>query len=416
MRIAVVSDFGAVGGAALAANRLTAALRKDSLNVGRFACKHVAEPDAGTYRWGVEPGLIRRQMIKVARIAAGGATEQLIMGPSRLNLLVSGLRAFEPDVISLHNVHQALSNARLVRQLTALAPVAWTLHDMWAMTGGCAYSFDCRGYENGCTICRDSEWPLSRWQQRTAHRQLAGRRMAYRSTTNLVFVTPSRWLADAGEHGVLSGHDVRVIPNGVDLQQFKPLDRALAKAALGIPSQAPVITFSAAWLSDHAKGLRALLEALPAVAARVPRLHLLTVGATEDDTLLEGAPVKLVRVGSLSSTRLMRLCYSCADVIALPSLADNLPNVAIEALACGAPCVAFAVGGVPEVVRPGRTGFLARPRDNVDLARNLVHALTMGPDESMELSAECRRVAEAEYGSDLYASRHVSLFEELASR
>ena len=111
----------------------------------------------------------------------------------------------------------------------------------------------------------------------------------------------------------------------------------------------------------------------------------------------------------------MRLCYNVADVYALPSLADNLPNTLLEALACGIPCVGFDVGGVGEVIRPGETGFLAPPESSESLAWSIHQVFELSPEAWQGLSQRCREVAETEYNLDQYARRHIDVFERLVS-
>ncbi len=106
------------------------------------------------------------------------------------------------------------------------------------------------------------------------------------------------------------------------------------------------------------------------------------------------------------------LSYAAADVFVLPTLAENLPNAAIESIACGTPVVSFDVGGMPDAVRHMETGYLAKLADAEALAEGIRTLLT---DEQLRntMSDRCREVAEREFSTDLEASRFVDLYAEV---
>jgi glycosyltransferase involved in cell wall biosynthesis len=108
--------------------------------------------------------------------------------------------------------------------------------------------------------------------------------------------------------------------------------------------------------------------------------------------------------------------YNAADVFVSSSLAENLPNVLVEACAAGTPSVAFDVGGCGEIVRDGENGFLAKSGDSSDLARCIAGVLGMVPARRQEMRLNCRRIAEAEYGLDRMVSRYESLGVMMLSR
>jgi glycosyltransferase involved in cell wall biosynthesis len=106
------------------------------------------------------------------------------------------------------------------------------------------------------------------------------------------------------------------------------------------------------------------------------------------------------------------LAYSAADVFVHPSRADNLPSTVMESIACGTPVVSFNVGGTPEMVRPGETGWLANEANASALAATLDQVcgeIAAGSN----LRNACRAVAETEYGDELQARRYISLFQSM---
>jgi glycosyltransferase involved in cell wall biosynthesis len=116
------------------------------------------------------------------------------------------------------------------------------------------------------------------------------------------------------------------------------------------------------------------------------------------------------QLGYLSDERLQRLAFAAADLFVFPSLADNLPLVLIEALACGTPIVAFDTGGIPELVRPMETGYLARYKDADDLSHG-IQMLLEDEDLRIRMGISCRQVAEAEYSLELQVQRYLAVYQ-----
>jgi glycosyltransferase involved in cell wall biosynthesis len=282
-----------------------------------------------------------------------------------------------------------------------------TLHDMWAFTGHCSHSFECQRWRTGCGRCphldtypavpRDAtaiEWRL---KQRTL------------GSTPMTVVSPSRWLADLASQSLLQRYPVIVIPNGLDTETYSPQPVPFARDVFGIPHDATVVMHGSANLADTAKGGGSVLEAVGMLPQAIrDRLHLLVMGDGQP-TALRRANVPFTMTGYLSSDRLKALAYSCADVFVLPTLADNLPLMLQESMACGTPIIASSVGGVPELVRPGQTGYLVRPGDAKDLRDQLARLLEHS-NSATAFRERCRRVAVAEYTIQKQVQRMLAIY------
>ena len=225
----------------------------------------------------------------------------------------------------------------------------------------------------------------------------------------LTFVAPSRWLADEVRRSSLCGRfPTEVIPNPVDTDTFRPRDRAAAQDVLGVPADARVALFVADGLGNPRKGFDLLIGALEHLRD-VPNLFLLALGGGSA-AVPAGVPHRAV--GSVADDRFLSFAYSAADVFVIPTRADNLPNTILESMACGTPCVGFAVGGVPDMIRPGETGLLAEPFDVGELA-DAVRTVLQDDDLRVRMSADCRRAAEAEYPLSVQAGRYVDLYRRV---
>ena len=202
---------------------------------------------------------------------------------------------------------------------------------------------------------------------------------------------------------------MHVIPNGVDTNDFAPRDRSFAREILGLPPEAPVLLHVGGSAAQTHKGFSILREALRGVTD-VNGLVFASVGPDIPDI---GLPVRHLRLGAIDKDRWLSLAYSAADFSVVPSIQDNFPNTVLESLACGTPVVAFDTGGVPDMVRPGVTGFLA-PTGSADALRRAAIAALNARGEWGRLRAECRRVAVEEYAVEVQARRYAELYAELA--
>jgi glycosyltransferase involved in cell wall biosynthesis len=225
---------------------------------------------------------------------------------------------------------------------------------------------------------------------------------------DLTIVSPSSWLARlARESSLLGGRRVEVIPNGLDTEIFKPIDRVVARHSLNLPTDGPVVLFGARWLADPRKGGDLLYEALGRFGAPCT---LLTFG--EGNLPACNLPnVTLRSLGALDDERAMAMVYSAADVFAAPSREDNLPNTVAEALACGTPCVAFDVGGLSDLIVHGKNGYLAA-RTDPGLLLEAIRFVIDHPNPG-SLRAYARERAVKKYSRDVVTRQYVGLYEEL---
>lgn len=218
----------------------------------------------------------------------------------------------------------------------------------------------------------------------------------------------------------LDGEEIRVVPNGVELERFSSVGaqgrREAVRRSLGIGSERPVVLVPAVLRAG--KGHEVLLEAVPPLRTRVPGVRILLAGGGEREAELRA------RAGGLGveeNVRFLghrddvpRLLEAC-DVVALASHAEALPTALIEAAAAGRPAVATRVGGAPEVVEHRRTGLLVEPGDPEALSEALAQLLA-DPGRMRRYGREARRRAEERFGIDRQVERTLSLWREVAAR
>ncbi len=409
LHIAMISDAELAGGAAIATSRLAAGL----LSEGAVVTRIVAYPDGQQHLWQTT-SLFPSRYARLTRRILSTLERRLSIRLPMLERAVthSHLRAAlefaRADVINVHNIHGAELPPDIVAVSAEYAPTVWTLHDMWSFTGRCAYSYDCSRYLRGC----DHRCPTWGEYPRLAPRLIADawrrRRCLLDAHPDLVAVTPSQWLAKRACSGMWAHHNVVVIPNGLPLTIYKPVDRDLARRALDINAIGPVMLAAAQNLTETRKGGHLLYAALQHISHRPFTLVTLGKGSLAVDT----PGVTVQSLGHIDHERTKVLAYCAADILVHPAPVDNLPNVVMESIACGTPVVAFPIGGVPDMVRPGQTGWLAQEVSAISLAGALDQALTDIASGS-DLRPSCRAVAEADYSVQLQAQRYLTLFSSL---
>ncbi len=316
-----------------------------------------------------------------------------------------------PDIVHLHWIAMGFLRLETIRKFRR--PIVWTLHDMWAFTGGCHYSGDCTKYTGYCGRCphlgSGSDMDISRWQIK--------RKLKVFSDIDLTIVAPSRWLADRARESLLfKGKRIEVIPNGLDIRRFSPMDRRTARKILSLPQDKKLVLFGAQnSVVDRRKGFHFFGPALRRLAEKgwSGKAELVVFGS-EKPTEPPDLGLKATYLGAFQDDISLAVLYSAADVFVLPSTQDNLPNVIMEALACGTPCVAFNIGGMPDLIEHKSNGWLAEPFGAGGLADGIEWVLE-DEERNKELSVRARRKVEEEFDLNLAARRYMDLFTGILS-
>lgn len=316
---------------------------------------------------------------------------------------------WDADILNFHVIHSGFFNYLAIPSLTEHRSAVFTLHDMWSFTGHCAYSYDCDRWKIGCGKCpypdtypaihRDNtrlEWKLKNWVYSRSHPTI---------------VTPSRWLTEQAKQSMLNRFPIHHIPYGIDTETYHPLDPEQCRSQLGIPLSKRVLMFGAQSLTDARKGGDLLMKALSSLPESLKAETVLLILGDGGETISEAVGMQTMNLGYVSSDRLKSIAYSAADLFVFPTRADNLPLVLQESMACGTPMVSFKIGGVPDLVRPGITGYLAQPEDAQDLCNGIVQLLE---DRNLRdrMSQQCRAIALAEYPLELQAQRYIELYHQ----
>ena len=170
------------------------------------------------------------------------------------------IRELDCDVLNLHWVAFLCDYPSFFASVPHRMPVVWTLHDMNPFTGGCHYAGDCQSFQSGCGTCQQVNNPkpddVSRYGFQLKRRSMRSRKIHV--------VTPSRWLGQLAQQSpVWPKHTTfSVIPYGLELDQYRPLDRDQSRRELGLDSNSFVLAFGAEDVANRRKGMSLLIEAL----------------------------------------------------------------------------------------------------------------------------------------------------------
>jgi glycosyltransferase involved in cell wall biosynthesis len=282
-----------------------------------------------------------------------------------------------PNIVHCHNLHGDYFDLRVLPWLSRQVPVVLTLHDAWLLSGHCAHSFDCERWKAGCEQCPDLTIYPTIKRDATAYNWQRKRNIYTQSS---FFVsTPSQWLMKKVEQSILAPAivEARVIPNGADLTIFHPSNRREARSALGIPQDSKMLLFVGnATRSNPWRDYTTLEAAVKQAAERLPDERVILVCLGEERKPEHIGRAEVWFIGYQKEPGTVACFYQAADIYVHATKADTFPNTVLEALACGTPVVATAVGGIPEQIEDGETGFLVPPGDAKAMATRIVALMT----------------------------------------
>ena len=329
----------------------------------------------------------------------------------------------DADIIHLHWINKGFVSLNGLEDLLGLGKkIVWTCHDMWPFTGGCYHPRGCDNFTRECGNCQYLKQPS---QSDLSSQVFQSKKSVFsKAGGRLQFVTPSAWLKNqADKSGIVKDligigdagamPEIKVIPNPIDTDYFKPLDLKLVNSLENAPF---VLMFAAANLGNPAKGFaefRSICNGL--VELGFNDIMALVVGENRLANGDLGLNCPVTELGFISDAKQMRDAYWQADVYVTTSHEENLPTTIMESLSCGVPVAAFAVGGIPEMISPSgdhQTGWLAEKLDVKSLIQGIASYIEMEASKRVKLQEASRNAAVVNYGSVSIAQRYVSLYRK----
>lgn len=407
MKSLILSSSDSLGGAARATLRLHQAMLDeghDSHMLVRIRRSDIRNIETIPGAMAKATALLRPRVGKLISSLGHAADGSVYSGnwlPSNMSARAASARA---EVVNIHWVGDEMLSIADIGRIRQ--PVVWTMHDMWAFCGCEHYAPDDTsarwrvGYSSSHVSGLDLD--KSVWLRKRKHWQRP-----------MHIIAPSRWLADCIRSSALF-HDqpVACIPNPLDTNTFRPLDRAFSRDALGLPQDAFLVAFGAmGGAQDPRKGFDLLRGALERIATTQASMEIQALvfgqSAPRDGEVL---PVAAHWLGHIHDDVTLALLYSAADVMVVPSRQENLPQTATEAQACGCPVLAFNCTGLPDAVEHGVTGYLARAYDVDDLVKGFVW-LHQDEDRRSRLRLNARARAERLWSPATVLPQYLDIYE-----
>lgn len=411
MRPLNLNTYDISGGAARAAFRLHKGLQKldvDSRMLVQFKDGDDYKVICPSSKWAKGFSLFR-PVLDGLPIKFYRNREHVIFSPAILPHRLSARVASSYDLVHLHWINGGFLHIKSLRKFNK--PIVWTLHDMWPFTGGCHYDNGCGKYKEACGACPQlgskRVYDLSRWIWKRKRRAW--------ENINITVVAPSQWLGEcAMASSLFRKNRIKVIPNGLCTDCYKPVDKELARERWSLSLGKRLILFGAMDPSgDGRKGFQFLQSSLKELVKNGlgETVELIIFGASMPSNPPDFG-LKAHYVGKLYDDVSLALLYAAADVFVLPSVQDNLPNTIMESLACGTPVVAFNIGGISDMVEHRVNGYLAK-KMNIDDLANGIRWVLEDAERSIRLSKGAREKAVKEYSSEAQARRYRDLYEEI---
>ncbi|WP_104695992.1 glycosyltransferase [Helicobacter salomonis] len=314
--------------------------------------------------------------------------------------VVNALNALKPDIVHLHWLGRGILPLRDLPEINA--PLVWSLHDMWAFTGGDHYYNDDNEhtYKHSCILNSPFERDLATFGFGMKER-------AYAKIPHLCIVGVSSWISRcAAQSALLKDKTHVVIPNPIDTQTYKPLDKSVCRSLLGLNTSKKLVGFGAMEIDNPIKGCDLLLEALQKLEST--QIELVVFGASAH---MFNLPFKVHYLGTLKDNASLIALYNALDVLIVPSRQEALGYTAMESLSCNTPVVAFAVSGLRDLVKHQESGYLATPFDTHDLKTGIEWVLNT-PDYP-KLCANARVHVLEHFSESVVSQRIVGLYEEV---
>lgn len=409
MKVLILSTFGSFGGASVCSRRLAEAMERHGVEV-KLASIHkyhntIAQPISerprltSLYAWWL---FCLERLVVLFSISKLKYLYKFSSSSFGVNILQNPLIQ-EADIIHLHWVNFGFLSIENIAELARSKPIVWTLHDMWAFTGGCHYALQCSNYKELCNDCfylRNTS--LAKKIQAKKERHWQG--------INMTVVGTSHWLAEcAMQSSVFNNKTIGVLSTPIDTNLFKPnSERNSLRQTFGLDKDKFYILVGAVDLADERKGLEYLIDAIEEAQLDLPNLHILTFGLVPEGIF---SHIPHTSFGSISDQEKLVEIYNLADIFMLTSIQDNLPNTVMEALSCGVPVVAFDCGGVNDMIDHKINGYLAKNRKAIELIEGIKYFLDK--DSRVIAGQSAREKVVNTYSEEIIVNQHLDEYHEL---
>ena len=325
--------------------------------------------------------------------------------------IIRCIRENSIDIVHFHNIHSNYLGLRDIKKIQKHCPnIVITLHDMWAITGGCAHAFNCEKWKT--EFCNSCEGNISMKKFSLAS-FLFEQKVKALTGSGIKFVVPSSWLKRCCDESYLKNEDVSVISNGVSLDEYIVNDKRCMQMKYQIPSDKHILLFVANGINNVYKGFNYLVAALRSLKKKDE--YALVIIGNKSRVKLDSSFI-IYDFGYVNSKKTLNEIYSAADLFILPSVADTLPFTAMEAMASGTPVLAFETGGIPEIVSSD-VGWIVESQNEKALAKQIEDIFSEDNyEEYISKKKKCHEHIEELFNQENMMRKYSELYKKMIFR
>jgi len=407
LKILIVNYSDNSGGAARAAYRLHRGLLSKNIASSMLVIKKTS----GDYsvigpksKYELYKGKLRNYLDSLLKIKYSNRSKTVFsVNITPFSGLVKKINSYNADIVHLHWVCSAMLNIMDIYKINA--PIVWSLHDVWPLTGGCHYSEGCNNYKNSCGYCKvlksTKKYDISAFSMFLKKR-------SFNKKTDVTINGLSSWISKvAAESAIFKNHRITNLPNMIDTILFSPIDKMLARKILNLPTDKKIVLFGAMGpTSDPRKGYKELKNSLDYI--NCDDIELVIFGSSTPQ-YPDDFKLKAHYLGQVNDDILLKIVYSSADTIVVPSLEENLSNVIMESLSCALPVVAFDIGGNSDMIKHKVNGYLANLYETNDLSNGIMWVLKN--NKIMKLSINAREHCKSTFDQNVVAVNYINLYK-----
>lgn len=271
---------------------------------------------------------------------------------------------YQPDVVHLHNLHGYYMNIELLFQYLKQKKikVVWTLHDCWPFTGHCVYFQEaaCEKWQTECHNCPlTKHYPASLGYD--GSRQNFRRKKAlFTGVQDMTLLVPSKWMEERVRQSFLKDYPIKVIYNGIDLQNYRPTASEFRKK-YGLENAFIVLGVANVW--EERKGLSTFLQLVKMLGKEY---RVVLVGLSKEQ--IETLPEEILGLPRTDTVKELAEIYTAADVFVNPGREETFGLTVAEAMACGTWPIVYADTACAEVVELGTGQIVAGGIDELEAA------------------------------------------------
>lgn len=324
------------------------------------------------------------------------------------NNLVSRINEINPDIVNLHWVGADILRIEDLPKIKQ--PIVWTLMDMWPFCGAEHYDFTNRSTVGYTKESRDSRATGFDWNRHTWRRKMKSWK-----DISLTTISPSTWIQQRCMDSALwKGRDDcqhTVIPFGLDVDTFKPRDKAVCRQKHKLQGDKPLLLFGADNIASPMKGMSWLIEALQSLNSDGLPFRIAFFGRGQISKHL-GSSIEHVGLGKIDSPETLSEIYNCADLMLVPSRLESFGQTASEAQACGIPVVSFDASGLKDIVVHKKTGYRAQCYETTDLANGIRWCLS-DEDRRIQMGVTASQRAHKIFDRTVVARQYIDVYRGL---